>query len=111
MNAKVDQSSTVTITAVVTASHPLTAGNLQFFDYNNFIGTFPLNGNQAVLGEPGNFLGLGIHQITAKYAGDVNNLASTSNMLTQFVIGTTTANVQGNTGVDVHSLQATVGVQ
>jgi hypothetical protein len=110
-NAKVDQNSVVTITAQITAQHPLT-GMVSVYDYNNqFIGTFGLNGNVATIGEPGSFFGIGVHQITAKYSGDTNNLPSTSNSLTQVITGTTSVSIQGNTGGDFHYLQVTIGLQ
>jgi subtilase family serine protease len=110
-NAKVDQNSAVTLTAQITAQHPL-SGMVSLYDYGNqFLGTFPINGSQAVVGELGNFYGIGIHQITAKYSGDAQNLPSTSNVLTQVITGTIQAEVQGKTGGDIHYLQVTLGVQ
>ena len=82
------------------------------YDYGTQIATLGINGNQIVFSEPGNFCGLRIHQITAKYLGDTQKLASpASSLFTQTVTGTTVLTIQGNTGGDVHYLNATVGLQ
>ncbi|MGC1482221.1 MAG: Ig-like domain-containing protein, partial [Candidatus Acidiferrum sp.] len=110
-NSKVDQNTVIMLTAQITAQHPLT-GMVSLYDYGTqFLGTFSLNGTQAIIGEPGNFYGLGVHQITAQYTGDPLNLASTSSALPQVITGTTSVTILGNTGSDFHSLQATLTLQ
>jgi hypothetical protein len=85
---------------------------VSLYDYGTqFIGTFPVNGTQAIIGEPGNFYGLGIHQITAQYTGDPENSSSTSSALSQVITGTTSVTILGSTGSDFHSLQATLTLQ
>jgi len=111
-NAKVDQNSQFTITATVTGSNPLT-GTVTFYDNGNqiFSPNIPLTNGQVQATNFGYVYGLGVHQFMAKYSGDTSDLPSTSSVLTQVVTGTTTVNIQGNTGGDVHYLQATIGVQ
>ena len=73
----------VTFTATVT---PLAAtGTVEFFDGVTSLGPpVPLSGGTANLSTAA--LAVGNHPITAVYSGDVNNVASTSAVLTQSVI-------------------------
>ena len=109
-NAKVDQNTVFTMTAQITAQHPLT-GMVTLFDYGTQIATFGIEGSQSIMGEPGSFYGLGVHQFTAHYTGDPDNAPSASSALTQTITGTTGVSIVGNTGGDFHSLQATLTLQ
>jgi hypothetical protein len=64
----------VTFTATVTGASP--TGTVTFADVNEVLGTAPLVDGVATLTATG--LSRGAHQITASYAGDSNNLGSTS---------------------------------
>jgi hypothetical protein len=109
-NAKVAQGASFTITATVTASKPLT-GTISFCNFGLpiAIALTPVN-SQAQMGQA-NIDNPGVYQITASYSGDSNNLASTSAPLIQVITGTMPISIQGNTSTDVHTLQATLGVQ
>ena len=109
-NASVPQSGNATITAAVTGSS-LLPGTVSFFDYGSQVaGPFPLSNGVVEIGS--NYLSsIGVHQVTAKYSGDQNNLASTSSVLVQTITGTFPATIQGATGADTHTLQVTVGIQ
>ncbi len=111
-NAKVDLNSQFTITATVTGNNPLT-GTVTFYDNGSqiFSPNIPLTNGHVQATNFGYVYGIGVHQFTARYSGDSGNLASTSTVLAQAITGTMTVTIQGNTGGDVHYLQATVGVQ
>lgn len=111
-NAKVDQNGQFTLTAKVTGSGALT-GTVAFFDNGHqiFAGNIPLTNGQVQATNYGYVYGMGVHQFAASYSGDLNDLPSTSGVLTQVVTGTTTVNIQANTGGDFHYLQATIGIQ
>ena len=64
----------VTLTATVTGFQP--SGAVTFLDGSTPLGTAVLNGNQATLLASG--LSAGPHSLSARYAGDANHLASTS---------------------------------
>jgi len=109
-SAKSPWGQSFTITATVTATKPLT-GSIVFYDLGNQISSFGLTNGQAQIGW-GYITNLGIHQITASYTGDSNNLASTTSApLTQIITGTTTVGFFGATGGDFHSIPVTIGVQ
>ena len=108
-NGKVALGAPFTITATVTGSNP--TGTVIFYDYGNAItGPFAVVAGQAQIGA--NALNIiGVHQITATYSGDAHNLSSASTALSQVLTGTVPITIQGTTGSDIHSIQATVGVQ
>lgn len=110
--AKAGQSDTIVLAAAVTASKPM-SGTVSFYDYGNLISSgYAVTNGQAQLQVSGIFFGLGVHQITAKYSGDANNLASTTAAsLTETVTGSTNVTIMGATGDDLHTLNATIGVQ
>jgi hypothetical protein len=109
-NAKVPQNTAFTITATVTGASPLT-GTVQFSD--NGLATaaaLPLVNGQVQV--PAGYVnGIGLHQITAIYSGDAKNLSSNSTPLGQAITGTISIPIVANTGGDMKSIQATVGVQ
>jgi len=108
-NAKVALGAPFTITATVTGSNP--SGTVTFSDSGTPIaGAFTLVGGQAQIGA-GSLNAIGIHQITATYNGDAHNLGSISTAVNQTLTGTVPITIQGSTGSDVHSIQATLGVQ
>jgi hypothetical protein len=108
----VGQNQPFTITATVTSSssQPPT-GTITFFNFGTSIAGGTISNGQAQTGQ-GYLNNPGLYSITASYSGDANNLASkTTTPLTQVITGTFTANLQGNTGADVHVLQVMLGVQ
>jgi hypothetical protein len=108
-SGKVALGAPFTITATVTGSNP--TGTVIFYDYGNAItGLFAVVAGQAQIDT--NVLNIiGIHQITATYSGDAHNLGSSSTALSQVITGTVPVTIQGTTGSDIHSIQATVGLQ
>jgi hypothetical protein len=93
----------------VTGSNP--TGTVIFYDYGNAItGPFAVVAGQAQIGTSALNI-IGIHEITAMYSGDTHNLGSTSTALSQVLTGTVPITIQGTTGSDIHSIQATIGVQ
>jgi hypothetical protein len=108
-SGKVALGAPFTITATVTGSNP--TGTVIFYDYGNAItGPFALAAGQAQIGTSALNI-VGIHQITAIYSGDAHNLGSASTAQSQVLTGTVPITIQGTTGSDIHSIQATVGVQ
>jgi hypothetical protein len=109
-NAKVPQNTVFTITATVTGASPLT-GTVQFSDNGLAIAAaLPLVNGQVQV--PAGYVnGIGLHQITAIYSGDTKNLSSNSTPLGQAITGTISIPIVANTGGDMKSIQATVGVQ
>ena len=109
-NAKVAQGTPFAITATITASKAL-SGTVTFYDFGTAVSGGPVVNGQAQIGA-GYINNIGIHQITATYSGDPNNLTSTTSAaLTQVLTGTISFPIRGSTGGDVHYIQATVGVQ
>jgi subtilase family serine protease len=109
-SAKVAAGAPLLITATVTSAKPLT-GTITFYNFGTALaGAFPVANGQAQTGQ-GYLNNPGVYQVTASYSGDAANLASTSAPLIQVLTGTLPVTIQGNTGGDVHYLQATVGVQ
>jgi len=109
-SAKVAAGAPLLITATVTSAKPLT-GTITFYNFGTALaGAFPVANGQAQTGQ-GYLNNPGVYQVTATYSGDAANLASTSAPLIQVLTGTFPVTIQGNTGGDVHYLQATVGVQ
>ncbi|MBA2673404.1 MAG: Ig-like domain repeat protein [Ramlibacter sp.] len=76
---------TVTFTASIAGNAP--SGNVTFKDGAATLGTVALagSGNTQTAAWAGNALTAGSHAITAAYAGDTNNAASTSGALTQVI--------------------------
>ncbi len=74
----------VTFTAIVTSDDPNTSGPVTFYD-----GTVAICSNVALSGGKAicttSTLALGVHNMTANYAGDANNEAKTSSTLLQTV--------------------------
>ena len=79
----------VTFTATVTSAGGMPAGNVQFKDGNQAIGTATLSGGVATLTRSN--LAAGEHSITAVYVGNSNFDTSTSPVLTQTVNKASTA--------------------
>jgi subtilase family serine protease len=108
-NAKVAAGAPLTVTATVTSAKPLT-GTITFYNFGTAISGAPIANGQAQTGQ-GYLNNPGVYQLTATYSGDAANMTSTSTPLIQVLTGTFPVTIQGATGGDVHSLQATVGVQ
>ncbi len=80
----------VTFTATVNPSGPGTpTGIVTFWDGNNELGSFALNGKSASLSTSS--FSTGSHSITAGYGGDITFSSSTSPVLTQTVSAAVTA--------------------
>jgi hypothetical protein len=100
------------ITATVTsaAGNPIT-GNVTFYNFGTPFGS----GYSLVNGQytfQGNIAEVGIYQLTASYSGDSNNSPSTtSSSLNQIVTGSIQVTITGSTGVNSHSVPATIGLQ
>jgi len=111
-NAKVGQNQPFIITATVSSSsgQPVT-GTVTFFNFGAAISGGAVVNGQAQTGQ-GYINNPGLYSITASYSGDANNLASTTTTrLTQVITGAFPANLQANTGADIHVLQVMLGVQ
>jgi hypothetical protein len=108
-NAKAAEYVPFTITATLTSSKPAT-GNVTFYNFGTPISGGVIVNNQAQTG-PGYITNPGVYQITASYPGDANNAPCTSSSLIQVITGTWPITIQGNTGGDVHSVQANLTVQ
>jgi hypothetical protein len=110
-NAKVPYGSPITISAAITSSRPVT-GTVDFFNFGSPIAQgIPVVNNQAQMNQGNQLINTGLYQITAKYNGDTNNMASTSAPLTQVITGTFPIYIMATTGTDIHQIQATVGIQ
>ena len=111
-SAKIARNTPLPITATVTsASGNVITGSVTFYNFGAAFGSgySIVNGQYTFQGNVGE---LGIYQVTASYSGDSNNLPSTaSSPLIQMVTGSVPVAIAGNTGVDFHSLPATIGLQ
>jgi len=107
----VDQNSQFTLTATVSGTQSPT-GTVTFYIFGNPVtGEVPMVGGQAQYTVIAGWWTPGITSVTARYNGDTKNLISTSAALSQVITGTTTVNIQANTGGDFHSYSAVIGVQ
>ena len=93
-----------TLTATVTGASP--TGSVSFKDGSTVLGSGPLSGGQATF--VATFASAGSHTLTAVYAGDSNNGASTSAVMTQTVVSTVPALVFVASPNPVGAGQATV---
>jgi sugar lactone lactonase YvrE len=74
----------LSLTATVTGNGGVPTGTVNFLDGGNALGSAPLNAQGvAALSAPGRFWSVGNHTLTAVYAGDANDNASTSTPLTE----------------------------
>jgi hypothetical protein len=111
-NAKVSQTGQLALTATVTGGQNLT-GSVSFYDYGNPLASgFSVTSANPQVQIGTDYLSfIGDHQITAKYSGDPNNLASTSPPVSQVITGTSSLYVQGATGSDTHAIPVTISLQ
>ena len=111
-NGKVGQNQPFIITATVSSSSgQALTGTITFLNFGTAISGGAIFNGQAQTGQ-GYINNPGLYSITASYAGDANNLASTTaTPLTQVITGAFPANLQANTGADIHVLQVMLGVQ
>jgi subtilase family serine protease len=111
-NPKVALNGQLSVVATITGGKNPT-GTITFYDYGTpLAAAFPLSSAQPSIEIGTNYLWFpGVHQLTAAYSGDPNNLASTSSTLTQTVTGTLNIEVQGTTGPDTHWIEVALGVQ
>jgi hypothetical protein len=85
------------------------AGSVSFYAAGSWIGQANLSAGTAVLNTSLAFPG--VYSITAQYAGDPNNLASTSPGVSAGVTGTTVMQVNAQTSNLFHSVNVTVTLQ
>jgi hypothetical protein len=106
-NNKVPQNGSISATATVTSSHPLT-GTITFSDA---IGStiLPITNGSAQTQITLSLVG--IDQIKAQYSGDSLNLPSASAPMTAIVTGNASVIVTGTTGPLSHSAAVTVTIQ
>lgn len=111
-NAKVDQNTQFIITVQVVGQHPLT-GNVTVYDYGQAVWSIDslTNGQAQFSGGFGGIFGIGVHQFTAKYNGDSQNLTSTSSAVAQAITGTNQVFITGSTGADSHMITANLVIQ
>jgi len=110
-NAKVNQNDPLTITATVSGGQTI-SGTVTFYDYGvQLTNALPVTTAQPQVQIGSGSLVLGVHQLTAKYSGDSNNLPSTSQSIGQTVTGTLSDSIGAQTGVISHSVSVTIGVQ
>jgi hypothetical protein len=107
-SAKVAQGTQFMLTAKVTGQgHP--SGTVNFYANGGWLGTGNLSSGSTTLASSLPFPGL--YSITAQYAGDPNNLTSTSTGLSESVTGSTVFQLNGQTGSVYHSVNVTVTLQ
>ncbi len=106
--AKVNSQSQATFTATVTGTQNPT-GDVQFYLSGVYIGVTNLVGNTATLTT--SFYAPGDYSVTAQYFGDGANAPSTSSAISQYVTGTTSAYVQGQTSTITHYANVQITVQ
>ena len=85
---------TITYTATVTSSYPTVTGSVSFKSGAVSLGSAPLVNGQASVTT--SYSAAGSYSITAKYAGDGNNKASTSPVLKEVVTKYTTSTAVGS---------------
>ncbi len=107
-SVKVAQSAPVTFTAKVSGQGSPT-GNVTFYASGSWIGQSTLTAGTATLNTTLPFPG--IYSITAQYAGDFNNLTSTSSGVGESVTGSTVMQVNAQTSTLFHSVNVTVTLQ
>jgi len=107
-SAKVAQGAPVTFTAKVTGQGT-PAGNVTFYANGSGIGASTLAAGTATLNTTLPFAG--IYSITAQYAGDSNNLTSTSPGMGESVTGSTVIQINGQTSTVFHTASVTVAIQ
>ena len=106
--AKVSSQSQATFTATVTGTQNPT-GDVQFYLSGVYIGVTTLVGNTASLTT--SFYAPGDYSVTAQYFGDGANAPSTSSAIPQYVTGSTTAYVQGQTSTITHYANVQITIQ
>jgi len=107
-SAKVAQNAPFTLTAKVTGQGSPT-GAVYFYANGAGIGSSPLTANTANLNATLPFPG--VYSVTAYYAGDGSNLASTSPGVGQAITGSTVMQVNAQTSTLFHSVNVTVTLQ
>jgi hypothetical protein len=107
-SAKVTQNATFTLTVKV-AGQGNPTGNVTFYANGGWIGQSSLTAGTATLNTTLPFSG--IYSITAQYAGDSNNLTSTSAGVSESVTGSTAMQVNGQTSTLFHTVNVTVTIQ
>jgi hypothetical protein len=92
--SSVQSGTDVTLTATVSGASP--TGNVTFYDGMTVLGTQPLAAGTATLANVA--LAVGMHSLTAVYAGDANNATSTSAAVAVTVTSCTGYNCSGSGG-------------
>jgi subtilase family serine protease len=107
-SATIAQNTTFTWTAKVTGQGS-PAGIVAFYANGSYYGQSNLIAGTATLST--SVASPGIYAITAQYAGDANNLTSTSPGVPQSVTGSTVMQINGQTSALFHSVNVTVTLQ
>ena len=108
--SKVASGAPVDLTATVLASGSSPTGTVSFFDGATQLGQpVPLSNGTASLQTTS--LNVGTHILVAKYSGDQNDEAATSNRFNQVITGSTALQVTGSAGAIVRSVNLTVVVE
>ena len=107
-SASVAQNAPLTLTAKVTGQGNPT-GTVSFYANGSWYGQSNLIAGTAALNTSLAFPG--VYSITAQYAGDPKNLASTSPGVNEAVTGTTVMQVNAQTSTLFHSVNVTVTLQ
>ena len=107
---KVPIGSPVTITATVSAAGEATpTGMLQIYDNGQPVGN-PVKVSGGMATFVSSSLGVGVHMLTAQYAGDSHTKASTSGLLTQSITGQVIVEITGSSNGIVRTTDFTVAV-
>ena len=106
---KVAQGAQFSVTANVSGQGHPSGGTVGFYANGSWLGSAELASGTATLNTSLTFPGL--YSITAQYAGDANDLASTSAGVGESVSGSTVMQVNGQTGTLFHSSNITVTLQ
>jgi hypothetical protein len=109
-SADVASGSSLSLTAKVsTAKTRNLTGTVSFYDGSTLLGSAPISSDSATYTTSS--LGVGIHSLTAQYAGDKHDTASTSNAVTQTIAGNTTVVITGTYGALSHTSTLSVTVK
>lgn len=98
----------VTVSAKVSSTGTPT-GNVDFYFSGTWVGTTPVLGGTATLNT--SVPSPGIYALSATYNGDLQTLRSTSSNLTEYVTGSSTVTITGQTASLIHQANVTVILQ
>jgi uncharacterized spore protein YtfJ len=109
-NADAPSGSAITLTAnLLSAGNAASNKIVSFYDGSTLIGTSTAASGVATLSVSN--LGVGVHSLTAQFAGDQHLVASTSNALSQVISGKSTITVTGTYGSLSHTTTMDVTIK